>query len=255
MEVLRAEHLSKNFGGVQALYDVSFSVEAGEKLAIIGPNGAGKTTLFNVLNGQLSATAGRIYLSGQDITSIPTHRRTHLGQARSFQITALFPTLSVFDNILLAVHGIKPSRFQMFRSATAYAEHLAKAQKLLESMDLWEKRDDLVQAISYGEQRKLEIALSLASEPKLLLLDEPSTGLTAAESADVVDMLRNLGPDITVLVVAHDMDLVFGLADRIMVLHYGQIIAEGTPKEIQADSRVKEVYMGIEEGTGNARAS
>jgi len=122
-------------------------------------------------------------------------------------------------------------------------------------MALWEKRDDVVQAISYGEQRKLEIALSLASEPRLLLLDEPSSGLTAAESADVPAMICNLGPAITVLVVAHDMDLVFGLADRIMVLHYGQIIAEGTPEEIQADSKVKEIYMGIEEGTGNARAS
>jgi len=255
MEALRVEHLSKNFGGVQALQDVSFSVEAGGKLAIIGPNGAGKTTLFNVLNGQLSATAGRIHLFGQEITTMATHRRAHLGQARSFQLTSLFPNLTVLDNTLLAIQGTKPSRFQMFRPITAYKPLFVKAEELLESMALWEKRDDPVQAISYGEQRKMEIALSLASEPRLLLLDEPSSGLTAAESADVTDMIRNLGPDITVLVVAHDMDLVFGLADRIMVLHYGQIIAEGTPEEIQADSKVKEIYMGTEEGTGNARAN
>jgi len=254
MEALKVEHLSKNFGGVQALQDVSFSVKAGEKLAIIGPNGAGKTTLFNVLNGQLSATAGQVYLFGQEITTMATHRRAHLGQGRSFQLTSLFPNLTVLDNTLLAVQGTKPSRFQMFRPATAYKHLFVKAEELLGSMALWEKRGDLVQAISYGEQRKMEIALSLASEPKLLLLDEPSTGLTAAESADVIDMIRNLGPDITVLVVAHDMDLVFGLADRIMVLHYGQIIAEGTPEEIQADARVKEIYIGIEEGTGDARA-
>lgn len=255
MEALRVEHLSKNFGGVQALQDVSFSVESGEKLAIIGPNGAGKTTLFNVLNGQLSATAGRVYLFGQEITTMATHRRAHLGQARSFQLTSLFPNLTILDNTLLALQGIKPSRFQMFRPIIAYKHLFVRAEELLGSMALWGKRDEPVQAISYGEQRKMEIALSLASEPKLLLLDEPSTGLTAAESADVINMLRNLGLGITVLVVAHDMDLVFGLAGRIIVLHYGQIIAEGTPEEIQAHPRVKEIYIGIEEGTEDAGAS
>ena len=255
MEVLRIEGLSKNFGGVQALKDVSFTVQAGERLAIIGPNGAGKTTLFNLLNGQESATTGRIYFFGQDITRIPTYSRAQLGQGRSFQLTSLFPNLTVLDNALLAVQGTKPSRFQLFRPITAYKHLFAKAQELLTAMALWERRNDPVKALGYGEQRRLEIALSLASEPKLLLLDEPSSGLTAAEGADIITMIRNLGPDITVVVVAHDMDIVFGLADRIMVLHYGQIIADGTPEEIQADSRVKEIYMGIEEETRNARAS
>jgi len=255
MEALKIEGLSKNFGGVQAVKDISFTVEAGERLAIIGPNGAGKTTLFNLLNGQESATAGRIYLFGQEITNMPTHRRAYLGQGRSFQLTRLFPKLTVLDNALLAVQGTKPSSFQLLRLITVYKHLFTKAQELLETMALWEKRDDLVQALGYGEQRRLEIALSLASEPKLLLLDEPSSGLTAAESADIITIIRNLGPNITVVVVAHDMDLVFGLAERIMVLHYGQIIADGTPEEIQADSRVKEIYMGIEEDTGNAGAS
>jgi len=255
MEALRVEHLSKSFGGVQALQDVSFTVEAGEKLAVIGPNGAGKTTLLNILNGQLPATTGRIYLFGHDITHMPTRSRAHLGQARSFQLTSLFPSLTVLENTLLAIQGTKPSRFQMFRPITTYKQLFDKAEKLLSSMALWEKRDELVQAISYGEQRKMEIALSLASEPKLVLLDEPSTGLIATESSDLTSMIRNLGQDITALVVAHDMDLVFGLAERIMVLHYGQIIADGTPEEIRADPRVKEIYMGAEEGTGNARAS
>lgn len=255
MEVLRIEGLSKNFGGVQALKDVSFTVQAGERLAIIGPNGAGKTTLFNLLNGQESATAGRIYFFGQEITTMPTHRRAHLGQGRSFQLISLFPNLTVLDNALLAVQGTKPSRFQLFRPITAYKHLFTKAQELLEAMALWEKRDDLVQALGYGEQRRLEITLSLASEPKLLLLDEPSSGLTAAEGADIITMIRNLGPDITVVVVAHDMDLVFGLAERIMVLHYGEVIADGMPEEIQANPRVKEIYMGIQEETGNARAS
>ena len=255
MEALRVDGLSKNFGGVQALRDVSFSVEAGKRVAIIGPNGAGKTTLFNLVSGQLSATAGRIYFFGQDIATMSTHRRVHLGLARSFQLTSLLPRLTVLENVLLALQGTKPSRFQMFRPITTYEHLFLKAQDLLGSMDLWEKRDVTVQEIGYGEQRKLEITLSLASEPKLLLLDEPSSGLTATESADIIDMIRNLGADITVLIVAHDMDLVFGLAERIIVLHYGESIAEGTPEEIQADSRVKEIYMGIEESTGNAGAS
>ena len=247
MEVLRVEHLSKNFDGIQATEDVSFSVASGERLAIIGPNGAGKTTLFNLLNGQLKPTAGRITLFNQDITHMPVQRRARLGQARSFQINTLFPTLTVLDNMLLAVHGLQPSRFQMFRSMTSYEASMARARTLLASMGLWEKCGELTQDISYGEQRKLEIALSLASEPKLILLDEPSAGLTAEESADLVDQIQNLGRDMTVIVVAHDMDLVFGLADRIIVLHYGRIIVEGTPEEIQADSRVREIYMGLEE--------
>ncbi len=254
MEALRIEELSKNFGGVQALKGVSFTVEAGERLAIIGPNGAGKTTLFNLLNGQEKLTAGRIYFFGQEITTMPTHSRVHLGQGRCFQLTSLFPKLTVLDNTLLAIQGTKPSRFQLFRSVTAYKHLFTKAQELLEAMDLWEKRDELVRTLGYGEQRRLEIALSLASEPKLLLLDEPSSGLTTAESADIVTMIRNLGTEVTVVVVAHDMDLVFGLADRIMVFHYGEVIADGTPEEIQTNPRVKEIYMGVEEGAGNAGA-
>lgn len=255
MEALRVESLSKNFGGVQALHDVSFRVEVGERLAIIGPNGAGKTTLFNVLNGQLSATEGRIYFYGKDITNLATHRRAHLGQSRSFQITSLFPPLTVLENSLLALQGTQPSRFQMFRSMTAYKHLFTKAQELLGIVDLWGKRDEPVKNISHGEQRRLEIAISLASEPKLLLLDEPSAGLTAGESEAVVDMIRNLGKDITTLLVAHDMDLVFGVAERIMVLHYGQVIVEGAPEVVRNDPRVKEIYMGAEEGAENAGAS
>ncbi len=252
MEALRVKGLSKNFGGVQALRDVSFRVEVGERLAIIGPNGAGKTTLFNVLNGQLSATEGRIYFYGKDITNLATHRRAHLGQSRSFQITSLFPPLTVLENCLLALQGTQPSRFQMFRSITSYEHLFTKAQQMLEVVDLWEKREEPVKNISHGEQRRLEIAISLASKPKLLLLDEPSAGLTAGESADVVDMIRNMGKDITAIIVAHDMDLVFGVAERIMVLHYGQIITEGAPDMVRNDPRVREIYMGAGEDTEDA---
>jgi branched-chain amino acid transport system ATP-binding protein len=247
MEVLRVESLSKNFGGVHALQNIFLSVEKGEKLAIIGPNGAGKTTLFNVLNGKLPPTGGRIFFFGQDITTMPTHRRASLGLARTFQLTSLFLNLTVLDNTLLALHGTQPSRFQMFRSNSSYQTLIIKAEELLGVMDLWGKRDLPVKHLSYGEQRKMEITLSLASDPKLLLLDEPGNGLTAIEMTALIDLIRNVAKGMTVLLVAHDMDLVFRVANRIIVLHYGQIIAEGSPEAIQADSNVKEIYMGIEE--------
>jgi branched-chain amino acid transport system ATP-binding protein len=256
MEVLRVEHLSKDFGGVHAVSDVSFSVEGGERLAIIGPNGAGKTTLFNLINGQLHPTAGRIYFSGRDITNVFTHRLAHAGQSRSFQLISLFLNLTVLENALIALHGTERSRFQMLRPITSYEDLLSKAQETLTAADLWEQRDELVKNLSYGDQRRLEIALTtVATGLKLLLLDEPSCGLTGAESADITDMIRKLGRDITVLLVAHDMDLVFGVAERIMVLHYGQVIVDGAPEEVKVDPKVREIYMGTEEGAGNAGAS
>ena len=253
MEALRVVELSKDFGGIQAIRGISFSLKVGERLAIIGPNGAGKTTLFNVINGQLSPTIGRVYLFGKEITTMATHRRTRLGQARSFQLMHLFPNLSVFNNVLLALHGTMPSPLRMFRSIISYEQLMDRAQELLESMGLWERRHDLVRTISYGEQRKVEIALCLASEPKLVLLDEPGTGLTAAESAEFINIIRNFGSDITVLVVAHDMDIVFGVAERVMVLSYGEIIADGTPKQIQEDPKVREIYLGSEGSISDVR--
>jgi branched-chain amino acid transport system ATP-binding protein len=247
MEALKVDGLSKNFGAVLALHNISFTIETGERVAVIGPNGAGKTTLFNLLSGHLSVKTGRIYFLGRDITTMATHRRVHIGLGRSFQLTNIFLNLTVLDNILLALQGTQASRFQMFRSIMNYERLSIKAEELLGSIDLWEKRDEIAKEIGYGEQRKLEIALCLAPEPKLLLLDEPSSGLTTTESASLADMLRNVGGNTTVLVVAHDMDLVFGLAERIIVLHYGEIITEGTPEEIRADPRVREIYMGIEQ--------
>jgi branched-chain amino acid transport system ATP-binding protein len=254
MEALRIEGLSKDFGGVHAVNDVSFRVEIGERLVIIGPNGAGKTTLFNLINGQLSPTSGRIFFSGQEITNLPTHQRAHLGQARSFQIISLFLNLSVLDNALIALHGTRPSRLQMLRSMNSYKHLLAHAEEALGAA-LWEKRDELVKNLSYGEQRRLEIALSLTSKPTLLLLDEPSSGLTRDESSEIIDLIRNLGSSITVLIVDHDMSLVFGVADRIIVLHYGQIIADGTPEVIRSDPKVREIYMGMEECIDSVRVS
>ena len=246
-EALRVDSLSKDFGGVHALSNVSFVVEMGERLVVIGPNGAGKTTLFNVINGQLPPTSGQVFFFGQDITNMSTHQRAHLGQARSFQIVSLFLNLTVLDNTLIALHGTKPSRFQMFRPMGGYRNLMDEARKNLDSGRLWEKRDEFVKNLSHGEQRRLEIALTLAQNPKVLLLDEPSSGLTRDESAEVIGLINDLGSKITVLIVDHDMNLVFGVADRIIVLHYGQVIADGAPEVIRADPRVREIYMGMEE--------
>jgi branched-chain amino acid transport system ATP-binding protein len=253
MEALKVEGLSKNFGGIEALRNVTFTVEAGEKLAIIGPNGAGKTTLLNVLNGQHSSNAGHIYFMGHDITHFPVYKRAHLGMGRAFQSSTLFPSLSVLNNMLLALHGTRPSRLHMFQRFNTYHGYTREAEKHLNSVRLWDKKDERVNDLSHGEQKRLEIAMSLASEPKLLLLDEPSAGLTAGESAEVGTIIRNLGSKITILIVAHDMDLVFGIADNILVLHYGEVLCQSTPNDVQCNAKVKEIYMGVEECTDDTQ--
>ena len=255
MEALRVERLSKNFGGVEALKDVTFAVETGEKLAIIGPNGAGKTTLLNVLNGQHSANTGHIYFMGRDITHLSVYKRAHLGMARAFQSSTLFPSMSVLNNLLLAIHGMRSSRRHVFRSFKTYTEYGTEAERHLKSVNLWEKKDNMVSDLSHGEQKRLEIAMSLALEPRLLLLDEPSAGLTTGESSDVAAILRNLGPTITILIVAHDMDLVFGIADHILVLHYGEVLCRGTRDDVQCNVKVREIYMGVEDSIDEVRAS
>jgi branched-chain amino acid transport system ATP-binding protein len=246
MEVLRVKSLYRSFGGIKATENVSFQVEKGEKVAILGPNGAGKSTLFNLIDGQLPVSGGQIYFCGREITSLPQHRRVSLGIGRSFQANTLFPTLTVVDNLLLAIQGIQSCRFHMFRSI---ANHHQKANQILEIMELEEKKNDPVRNLAYGEQRKLEIALTLASKPTLLLLDEPNCGLTAMENANLINIINKLGPDATVLLITHDMDLVFEVVNRIIVLHYGQVIADGSPEEIQANHKVKEIYMGVKEET------
>ena len=255
MEALRVEGVSKNFGGVEALKDVTFAVESGEKLAIIGPNGAGKTTLLNVVNGQLPANSGQMYFMGREITHLSVYKRAHLGIARAFQSSTLFPSMSVLSNLLLAIHGMNPSRLHMLRPFSTYDEYSGEAERHLRSANLWEKRNEMVNDLSHGEQKRLEIDMSLASEPKLLLLDEPSAGLTSAESADVATVIRGLGTGITILIVAHDMDLVFGLADRIVVLHYGQVLCKGSPNDVQCNAKVREIYMGVEDGSDDAGIS
>ncbi len=246
MELLRVRGLSKNFGGLKVLQDLSFTLDSGEKVALIGPNGAGKTTLLNVLGGQLPATGGEIYFRGREVTTLAPHRRLHLGIARSFQLNNLFLNLTIEDNVLLALQGAERGHFQMYRPLKGHAHLLAKSLGLLKSMDLWEKRLEPMSSLPYGDQRRAEVALSLASAPKLLLLDEPSAGLSMAESAVLISALRDLPEGSALFFSAHDMDLVFNFADRIMVLYFGQMVAQGTPQEIQANPRVKEIYLGSE---------
>ena len=234
-------------GGVDILAGVSADIYAGEITALIGPNGAGKTTLFNLINGQLSATEGQTYFFGQDVTSLPTHVRANLGMARAFQIISLLQNLTVLDNALLTLHGTKPSRYSMLRPMKEFRDVTDKATHALNTLELWDKRDEPVKNLSYGEQRRLEIWLGLAMEPKLLLLDEPSAGSTREEVTDIISIIRNLDSDITVLIVDHDMDMVFEAADRIIVLHFGEVITDGTPQEVKTNQKVKEIYMGIEE--------
>jgi branched-chain amino acid transport system ATP-binding protein len=247
VEVLKVERVFQSYGGLSVLADISFNVSSGEKVAIIGPNGAGKTTLFNVLSGFLHPRSGRIHLLGTDVTNMPPFGRTSLGMARSFQINSLFPKLSLLHNVLLAIQGVQTTRYRMLRPITSYKNNLARAQELLELVGLWNERESLVTVLSHGQQRQVEIILALASKPKLLLLDEPSAGLTAAESVKLAHIIRDLMGDTTVFFCAHDLDLVFSLAEQVLVLYYGRIEARGAPEEIQCNPKVREIYLGVEE--------
>lgn len=252
MAVLEVENITHRFGQLQVLNNVCFSLKAGEKVALIGPNGAGKTTLLNVLTGFLHPVAGRIHLLGHEVTGVPPYARVSLGLGRSFQVSTLMPHLSLITNVMLAIQGVQKTRYRMIRPMKSYRRNLAKAQELLGLIDLWKERDIPVCALGHGEQRQAEIILALASEPRVLLMDEPSAGLTSGESSKLIDMINDLVGDATVLLSAHDMDLVFGLAERILVLSHGELIAQGTPEEIQDNSKVRDVYLGADEEATNA---
>jgi branched-chain amino acid transport system ATP-binding protein len=252
MDVLKVNHLRQKYGGLQILFGVSFSLGAGERVALIGPNGAGKTTLMNVLSGFVPPEFGEIRLLDKDITNMPSYRRAALGLARSFQINTLFPRLSVLVNVLLAVQGTQRSRYRWFRPIFADRSNMERARQLLETVGLWEVRNDPVALLSHGQQRLVEMILALASNPRLLLLDEPSAGLSRGESSHLIDMINGIAGGTTVFFTAHDLDLVFTLASRVLVLYYGQIIASGTPEEIQDNARVREIYLGTQKESAHA---
>ncbi len=241
---LELRDLCKSFGGLQATRNVNLRVMPGERQAVIGPNGAGKTTLFNQITGIFPPTSGDILLFGEKVTNWPSHRRTALGMARTFQITSLFPRLTVLDNVLLAITGLKTSKFVMWRTLTSYSEVMDKADHLLEQASFLDRRDTEVRYLSHGEQRQLEIILGLASDPKILLLDEPAAGLSEGESREMTEFLNKLDPALAILLIEHDMDVVFDVANHISVLHFGAILEAGPVEQIRSSQKVRDVYLG-----------
>lgn len=249
--ILETRGLTKRFGQFTANEDIGVSFPRGQLTAIIGPNGAGKSTFFNMVSGAFAPSAGEIRFDGRDITGLAQHRFAHLGIAKSFQVTNLFPDLTVLENVRVAVQALD-SGFDCWRPRAARRDWIEKAERLLERVQLQDKRGFRAERLSHGEQRALEIAVALASDPKLLLLDEPTAGMGPEETKEMVALLRRLGESRTILLVEHKMKMILGLSERILVLHHGRLIADGTPSEIQADREVRRVYLGQSGGYGHA---
>ena len=242
--MLTLRGVSRAFGGLRAVDAVSLAVRPGERRALIGPNGAGKTTLFNLIAGTIAVSAGSIQLFGRDVTRVAPHRRAALGLARTFQINNLFPALSVLENCLLAVQALTRTKFSMLRALGGYGALADSARATLALVGLDDRTDATVRNLSHGEQRQLEIALALAGRPKVLLLDEPTAGLSPAESQHMARLLQTLDPAITVLMIEHDMDIALEMAEHVTVLHYGRVIADGLRDDVKADPLVREIYLG-----------
>jgi branched-chain amino acid transport system ATP-binding protein len=241
--ILSFENVIVAFGALRAVDGVTFAVSRGERRAIIGPNGAGKTTLFNATTGVIRPR-GRIVFGERDIARLPPHRRAALGISRTFQITNLFPTLTVSDNIALAVRALDARKFSLFGSPRLDGEEAARIDAALDAVHLADRAGTAVADLSYGEQRQLELALALAANPRLLMLDEPAAGLSPAERIMVGGIIRALPRDLTLILIEHDMDLALGLVDRVTCMHEGRVLAEGAPDDIRRDARVQEVYLG-----------
>jgi len=236
--------VSKSFGALRVLEDVSLEVAAGERRAIIGPNGAGKTTLFHIMSGVLPPSAGAVELFGADVTRRPAHQRVALGMARTFQITNLFANLTVEQNVILALLGLRRSKYSLLKPVSASRDIIEQADELLEQWQLFQRRDDLVRALSYGEQRALEILLAVCQGPRVLLLDEPTAGLSPAETAAAVKIVDALPRDMAIILIEHDMDVAFSVCESVTVLHSGKVLASGTAQEVRRDANVKAVYLG-----------
>jgi branched-chain amino acid transport system ATP-binding protein len=238
------EHVSRQFGGLRAVDDVSLTVGSGERHALIGPNGAGKTTLFNLISGELPPTAGRIVLFDADVTRLLSHQRAALGIARTFQITKLFPGLTVLENMLLACEALDTRKLVMHRAVGSFPDLRERAAALLGRFGLATLSGERAKNLSYGDQRKLEVALSMAGRPRLLLLDEPMAGLSAGESRSMHDLLEGLDRSMTVLLIEHDMDVAFAFAQRVTVLHQGRVLVQGHRDEVSANRAVQDIYLG-----------
>jgi branched-chain amino acid transport system ATP-binding protein len=244
LKPLRVENVCRNFGGLWAVDGVNLEIGLGERRALIGPNGAGKTTLFNIISGMIGPSTGKVYVFGTDVTPLPPHKRVALGLGRTYQITNLFLKLTVIENLLLSLKSVDKTKRTFLKPLTSHKHLCAHAESLMGQAGMWEKRNITVSTLSYGEQRRLEVLMALAQEPKLLLLDEFSSGLSHEETISLISMLKALPKDITLLLIEHDMDVAFELATRFTVLHLGKVFAEGDQKEIRSNPRVQEIYFG-----------
>lgn len=241
--ILEVDHVSRRFGKFVALNDVSVKFHQNKLTAIIGPNGAGKSTFFNVVSGAFPPSEGTIRFQGRDITGLASHEFARIGIAKSFQITNVFKQLSALENVRVAAQ-MRRTRFQIFRPRSAYAELTDHAEQLLERVGLASLRDKPASDLAHGQQRALEVAMALAAEPTLLLMDEPTAGMSPEETTVMMKLIERLAAERTVILVEHKMKLVMGLCERLIVLHHGEFLAEGTPDEIRANSEVRRVYLG-----------
>ncbi len=242
--VLRLDDVSRRFGGIDAVDRVSLTLGSEERVAVIGPNGAGKTTLFRVIAGEMRPSRGRIHLLGRDVTRMPAHGRARLGLARTFQVSNLFVGLTVAENVRLASQAARPSRWRFWRPIREDDEAGVDAVEVLRRVDLGRRSADRVSDLSHGEQRQLEVAMALATKPRLLLLDEPAAGLASRERARLRVLLEQLPRELPMLLIEHDMSLALGLADRVLCLHNGRQVALGTPDDVRQDPTVQAVYLG-----------
>jgi branched-chain amino acid transport system ATP-binding protein len=245
MALLETKNLTKAFGALTAVNGVTLKIEAGSLHSIIGPNGAGKTTLFNLLSGSLAPSSGQIFLDGKEITGTPAHRIAHLGLARSFQRTNVFPAFSLLDNVWVAAFACSASwKGLVWKKTNHYPEVGVRARQALADVGLSDKADQRAREISHGEQRQLELAIALAAAPRALLLDEPAAGLSPEETRKMVALVRGLKGRYTIVLIEHKIDIIMSVSDRISVMHFGNLIAEGTPAEIQRNPQVRRAYLG-----------
>ncbi len=244
MNILETQGLYHDFKGLEVLFDVNLQVKEGERHAIIGPNGAGKTTLFNVITGTYRPSRGHVFFKGRDTTGARPYEMTRLGMGRSFQITSTFDRLTAFQNIRLAVLSKRGIRFQMFCRVDGMEDVTRETDEVLKRINLDRERNMPAGVLSYGKHRSLEISMALATDPELVMLDEPTAGMSRDETHYAVELIRRLTEGKTAVIIEHDMDVVFSLADRITVLHYGQILATGPPGEIRQNQAVKDAYLG-----------
>jgi branched-chain amino acid transport system ATP-binding protein len=248
MNILETKGIYHDFSGLKVLFDVNLEVEEGERHAIIGPNGAGKTTLFNVITGTYVPSSGQTFFKGNEITGFKPHQLARIGVGRSFQITSTFSKLTAFQNIRMGILSKRGIRFNLFRKADKMQAITEETDELLKQINLNEERDVPADLLSYGKHRSLEVSMAMATDPELVMLDEPTAGMSRDETHNAVELIRRLTEGKTMVIIEHDMDVVFSLADRITVLHLGTILASGPPAEIRENQAVKDAYLGEMEG-------